>query len=317
MHKSLVTVFGGSGLLGRHAVRLLADSGAGYRLRVAVRHPNQANYLPPMGDVGQIQLFKGDVRDADAVAAAVKGTEAVVNLVGILYRGGGQTFDAIHVEAAGTIAKAAKAAGARALVHVSSIGADEDSESNYARTKAQGEARVREAFPQASILRPSIVFGPEDNFFNTFAWLARMSPVLPLIGGGHSKFQPVFAGDVAAAIRKCIEDPAAAGKTYELGGPGIYSFKELMQIILRETGRKRLLVPVPFFIATLQSYFLQFMPVPLLTPDQVRMLKKDNVVAKATLTFADLGIQPDGLESIVPAYLWRFRSKGQYQTIAP
>lgn len=317
MINSVVTVFGGSGLLGRHAVRLLADNGAGYRIRVAVRRPNLANFLPPMGHVGQIQLFKGDVRDADAVAAAVRGSQGVVNLVGILYQGGGQGFGDVHVEGAENIARAAKAAGAQALVHVSAIGADVDSDSSYWRTKAEGESRVRAVFPGATILRPSLVFGPEDIFFNRFAWLARISPVLPLIGGGRTKFQPVFASDVAAAIRHCLEDPSTAGKTYELGGPGIYSFKELMQIILRETGRKNLLVPVPFFVAAMQSWVLGLLPNPLLTPDQVRMLRKDNVVSANALTLADLGIQPDAVEAIVPAYLWRFRAKGQYQTIAP
>ncbi|HEX4532784.1 MAG TPA: complex I NDUFA9 subunit family protein [Rhizomicrobium sp.] len=315
MTKPLVTVFGGSGFLGRNAVRALAK--AGHRIRVAVRYPNLANYLLPMGAVGQIQIAKTDVRDDAQVAAALRGADAAVNLVGILYNGGGQNFDGVHVEAAERMARAAKAAGAQRFVHVSSTGVDEDSDSNYARTKAQGEARVRAEFPSATILRPSLVFGPEDNFFNRFAGLARISPVLPLIGGGHTKFQPVFVGDVADAILRGVEDSAIAGKIYELGGPGIYTFKQLMQIVLRETGRTRLLVPLPFFAAALQSYVLGLLPNPLLTPDQVRLLKTDSVVSPGALTLADLGIQPDSLEAIVPSYLWRFRAKGQFEEIAP
>ena len=314
MSNPLVTVFGGTGFLGRHTVRALAK--AGYRIRVAVRHPLKGFFLPPMGSVGQIALIKCDVREADQVAAAVKGASAVVNLTGILAPHGEQSFEAVHVEAAEAIAQAAAAAGARTLVHVSAIGADKDAESKYAASKGEGEERVRAAFPGAAILRPSLVFGPEDGFFNRFAALARVLPALPLIGGGHSKFQPVFVGDVAAAIARCAADPALGGKTYELGGPTVYSFKELMEILLRETGRKRLLVPVPFALATLKAIFLQFMPGPLkLTPDQVTLLKSDTVVTGAD-TLASLGIVPTSVEAEVPAYLWRFRAKGQYDEIA-
>ena len=315
MNKPLVTVFGGSGFLGRHAVRALAR--AGHRIRVAVRHPNLANYLLPMGHVGQIQIAKTDVRNDDAVASALRGAHAAVNLVGILYNGGGQTFDGVHVDAAERMARAAKAAGAKRFVHISAAGADPDSDSNYARTKAEGEQRVRGAFPEAMVLRPSLVFGPEDNFFNRFAALARISPALPLIGGGHTRFQPVFVGDVAEVVRKGVQDSITAGKTYELGGPGVYTFKQFMEIVLRETGRKRLLVPLPFPLAALSSYFLGMLPNPLLTPDQVRLLKTDSVVAPGAPGFAELGVQPDALEAIVPTYLWRFRPKGQFQEIAP
>ena len=307
---SLVTVFGGSGFVGRHTVRALAK--AGYRIRVAVRHPNLGNFLPPMGSVGQIQIVKTNVEDADQIAAAVKGADIVVNLVGILYQSGHQRFEAIHAEATGTIATAAKSAGAHSFIQVSSIGADAESESAYARTKAEGEARVREAFPDAVILRPSIVFGPEDNFFNRFASLARMLPFLPLIGGGHTKFQPAYVSDVAAAVVKCAQDFATHGRVYELGGPSVYSFKELMELILRVTGRESLLVPVPFALAMLKATFLQMLPKPLLTRDQVKLLKYDNVVSNGALTFADLGIQPDSVEAILPSYLWRFRAEGQF-----
>ncbi len=310
MSTSLVTVFGGTGFLGRHTVRALAK--AGKRIRVAVRHPLQGFFLPPMGTVGQIALVKCNVREEDQVAAAVAGAEAVVNLTGILSPGGEQTFEALHAEAAGTIARCAAAAGAQTLVHVSAIGADKDAESQYAASKGDGEARVREAFPGAAILRPSLVVGAEDGFFNRFAALARALPVLPLIGGGHSKFQPVFVGDVAAAIARCAADPSLGGKTYELGGPTVYSFKELLEIVLRETGRKRLLVPVPFALATLKAFFLQFLPDPLLTPDQVTLLRSDNVVTGGD-TLATLGIVPTSVEAELPTYLWRFRAKGQYE----
>ena len=309
-----VTVFGGSGFVGRHTVRALAR--AGYRVRVAVRKPNLAMYLLPAGNPGQIQIAKTDVHDADSVKAAIRGADAVVNLVGVLYERGHQSFEELHVHAAGTIAKAAADEGVTSLIQISAIGADEDAEAAYAASKGKGEAAVRAAFPDATILRPSIVFGPEDEFFNRFAWLAQMAPVLPLIGGGHTKFQPVYVGDVAAAIVKCVSDAATRGQTYELGGPDVYTFKELMQAILRMTCRKRLLVPVPFGLAHMKAFFLQFMPKPLLTPDQVTLLKSDNVVSDGAKTLADLGIAPDSVDAIVPSYLWRFRPRGQYEALA-
>ena len=314
--KKLVTVFGASGLVGRHTVRTLAQ--AGWRIRAVCRHPNLANYLLPAGVPGQIQLFKGSVRDDDSVARALEGADAAVNLTGVLYSRGEQSFEALHVAAARRIGRLAREAGIKALVNMSAIGADADADSSYAGSKGRGEKVLREEFPEATILRPSLVFGPEDQFFNKFAWLARISPVLPLIGGGRTKFQPVFVGDVAAAILRCLEDMATGGKTYELGGPTVYSFKELLQLILREIGRKRLLVPVPFFLASIKAFFLQMpsllLPIaPLLTVDQVRLLKTDNVVHKGALTLADLGITPDAVEAVVPSYLWRFRAKGQFQ----
>jgi len=312
MNSSLVTVFGGTGFLGRHTVRALAK--AGHRIRVAVRYPNTGFFLPPYGTVGQIALVRCNVREADDVTAAVRGADAVINLTGLLYQSGEQSFEAVHVDAAEAIAKAAKEAGARTLVHVSAIGADKDAPAAYAATKGEGEARVSAAFPTAAIVRPSLVFGPEDDFFNRFAGLARFLPALPLIGGGKTRFQPVFVGDVAAAIAKLADDPALGGRTYELGGPTIYTFKDLMQIVLRETGRSRMLVPVPFALATLKAAFLQFLPHPLLTPDQVTLLKSDNVVTGSD-TLQTLGIAPTSVEAEVPAYLWRFRAKGQYEEI--
>jgi len=315
----LVTVFGASGFVGRHTVRALAK--AGWRIRAVCRHPNLANYLLPAGVPGQIQLFKGNVRDDDAVTHALEGADAVVNLTGALFSHGEQNFEALHVEAPQRIGRLARQAGIKTLVHLSAIGADVEAVSSYAESKGRGEKALREEFPDAAILRPSIVFGPEDDFFNKFAWLARLSPVLPLIGGGHTKFQPVFVGDVAAAILRCVADSATAGKTYELGGPSVYSFKELLQLILRETGRKRLLVPVPFLLASIKAFFLQIpsliLPIaPLLTVDQVRLLETDIVVHPGALTLVDLDIAPDAVEAVVPSYLWRFRPKGQYQETA-
>ena len=320
MSKPLVTVFGGSGFLGRNAVRALAK--AGYRIRVAVRKPHNANYLPPMGTVGQIQLFKCNVSDADQIAAALKGASMAINLTGLMSQRGAQSFQAIHVDAARAIAEAAHSAGVGTLVHMSAIGADVDSKSKYAETKGEGERAVRDAFPDAAILRPSLVFGAEDKFFNKFANLARFFPALPLIGGGHTKFQPVFVSDVASAILHCIEDTATRGKTYELGGPKTCSFKDLMQIMLREIGRKRLLVPVPFFAARIKAFFLQIpamiLPIdPLLTMDQVTLLKSDNVVSSGALGLSDLDIAPESLEKVLPTYLWRFRAKGQFEGATP
>ncbi len=307
----LVTVFGGSGLIGRHTVRALVR--AGHRVRVAVRVPNHANYLLPAGQVGQIQIVKCNVTNGAQVASALRGAHAAINLVGVLYSRGSQSFQALHADAAATIAEAAREAGVGALVHVSALGANAESESAYFRSKAEGEARIREAFPAATIFRPSIVFGPEDGFFNKFAELARLSPVLPLIGGGHTKFQPVFVGDVARAALKCIGDEFARGKIFELGGPGVYSFKGLMEFLLRTIDRKRFLLPVPYAVASLDAFVLQFLPTPLLTPDQVRMLKTDTVVSPDALKLSDLGIAPDSIEAVVPSYLWRFRPRGQYE----
>ena len=314
MEAKQITVFGGSGFLGRHTVRALAK--AGWRIKVACRHPNRAFFLRPLGQVGQIGFVKCDISEPEQVEAALRGSHAAINLPGILFARG-QSFDDVHVTGAGHVAEAAVRLGIKKLIHISAIGADSESTSRYAQTKAEGENRVRAALPAAVILRPSIVFGPEDQFFNKFATLARISPALPLIGGGHTRFQPVFVGDVAAAIAAALENPDAPGRTYELGGPTIYSFKELMQIVLRETGRRRFLIPLPFWLASLKAFFLQLAPTPLLTPDQVKLLRHDNVVSPTALTLADLGITPTTVEAEVPAYLWRFRAKGEYAELAP
>lgn len=311
----LATVFGGSGFLGRHAVRALAQSG--FRIRVAVRRPDLAFDLQPLGRVGQIHPVQANLRFADSVMRAAEGSDVVINLVGIMNPSGAQTFDAVQTEGAATVARAATENGAR-LIHISAIGADEQSPSAYARTKAAGEqAALAE---KAVVFRPSVVFGPEDDFFNRFASLARGLPALPLIGGGHTQFQPVFVGDVAAAILKAAEGKAAATTVYELGGPEVKSFRELMELLLREIGRKRLLVPIPFGFAKLQAFFLEMLPGKLLTRDQVELLKSDNVVSveaeRDGRTLKGLGIQPTSMAAVLESYLWRFRKAGQFTRIA-
>ena len=315
---TLITVYGGSGFLGRHVIRALAKRH--YRIRVAVRRPELAGFLQPLGRVGQIHAVQANLRHAPSVDAAARDAHVLVNLVGILAEGGRQRFDRVHAYGAEQIALAANAHGAR-LVHVSALGADENSPAAYARSKAAAEKLILSAQPQSVIMRPSILFGPEDDFFNRFATLARMSPVLPLIGGGETKFQPVFVGDVATAIADAVDNKLRGGTIYELGGPEVKTFKELMQFVLATIERKRLLVPLPFFAAKLQAAILQFMPPPLtLTADQVAMLRVDNVVSDKAKsegrTLPGIGIEPDSIEAIVPSYLWRFRRTGQFRSRA-
>ena len=309
MAPPVITIFGGSGFVGRHVVRRLAKQG--WLVRVAVRDPERAKFLRPLGDVGQVTPLAVPLQNAEAVKAAVAGADAVINLVGLLYERGAQNFRAVHVNGAQAIAQAAAAAGVKALVHVSAIGVDTEAEADYARSKAYGERLVREALPEAVICRPSLVIGPEDDFFNRFALYARLFRWLPLIGGGHTRFQPVYVGDLAAAIVRAIDDPAARGRTYELGGPRIYSFKQLMQLLLAETGRRALLIPVPYWLAEIQGAFLEMLPVPPLTRDQVRLLLRDNVVAEDALTLADLGVTPTAIEVVLPTYLERHRPGGR------
>ncbi len=308
MTVGVVTVFGGTGFVGRYVVQALARTGA--EVRVAARRPDDALRLTPVGDVGQVIPFAANIRDDASVADAVKGADAVVNLAGLLFESGRQTFEAIHVEGAARIASAAANAGAGRLVHLSALGADATSQAAYGRSKARGEAAVRTAFPDAAIMRPSLVFGPEDEFFNKFAGLTRLTPVLPLIGGGRTLFQPVYVGDVAQAIAAALGDPSTQAETYELGGPSIYSFQQLLAMMLDEIRRPRLLVPVPFWAAAAEAWFLEFMPAPLLTRDQVRMLKTDNVVSADAHGLADLGIAPTAIEIILPTYLARHRRGG-------
>jgi len=312
---TLVAVFGGSGFLGRNVVRVLCKRG--YRIRVAVRRPELAGYLQPLGRVGQIHAVQANLRYPASVEAAMRDSHVAINLVAILSQSGAQTFDAVQVKGAETVAKAAAAAGAR-MVHVSAIGADENSTSHYAQAKAAGESAVQAALPSATILRPSLMFGPEDEFTNRFASLARLSPMLPLIGGGTTRVQPAYVSDVATAVADAVDGKVKPGATYELGGPEVLTMREIMEMILSITDRKRLLPTLPFGLAKLQALVLQFAPSPFtLTPDQVELLRHDNIVSDAAkaagLTMEGLGITPDSMEAIAPQYLWRFRPSGQFQ----
>lgn len=312
--QTLVTVFGGSGFLGRHVVRALARRD--YRIRVAVRRPDLAGHLQPLGRVGQIHAVQANLRYPESVKAAVRDTDVVINLVGILAQSGAQRFDAVQADGAAAVAQAAKDVGAR-LIHVSAIGADAESASAYARTKAAGEKAARDAVPGAIIVRPSIMFGAEDAFTNRFAALAQMSPVLPLVGSS-TRLQPAFVGDVARAIADAVDGRARAGATYEFGGPEVMTLHEIIAFILKTIERERLLLPLPFPLAKLNALVLQFAPGAFkLTPDQVELLRVDNVVSDAAktagLTLEGLGIAPDSLEATAPSWLWRFRKTGQFR----
>ena len=310
----LVTVFGGSGFIGRHTVRALAKRG--YRVRVAVRRPDLANFIQPLGNVGQIQPVQANVRVRWSVDRAVEGADHVINLIGILHESGRQTFSAVQDFGARAVAEAARSAGAR-MTQISAIGADLDSASAYARSKAAGEAAVLETLPGATIFRPSIVFGPEDEFFNRFANMARFSPALPLIGGGHTRFQPVYVGDVADAVMAALTRDDVAGRTYELGGPKVYTFRALLEYILQVTGRRRALLTVGWGVAMFKGRMGELLPTPPITRDQVRLLRHDNVVAEGAAGLAELGLAPRAVEAIVPGYLARYRRPGLRRGTAP
>ena len=302
-----VTVFGASGFIGRYVVRALVPTRA--EIRAAVRQPERAQFLKPMGELGQIVPVRANVLDDASVAAAVAGADVVINLVGVLYQSGRQGFHELHTEAAARVARAAASAGASRVIQMSALGASLASPSLYGWTKAAGEKAVAEAFPAATIVRPSVVFGPEDGFFNALAAIARLSPVLPLFGGGHTRFQPVYACDVAEAMARMIARDATAGQTYELGGPGIYSFRAIWDLICAQIDRKRLLVPVPFWAATIEAAFLELLPSPPLTRDQIRQLRTDNIVSEGALGLGALGIEPTACEVILPTYLDRYRRR--------
>jgi uncharacterized protein YbjT (DUF2867 family) len=328
MTSSVVTVFGGSGFLGRHIVSRLAKQGA--TIRVAIRDPESANFMKPMGNAGQVIPIQVNINNDAQVALVCKGASIVINLVGLLSEWGKNTFSNIHVAGAKRVALAAKDAGATQFIQLSAVGASLMSSSRYARTKAEGEVAVKKAFPGASIIRPSVVFGPEDKFFNLFAGMSQFSPLLPvfgcpafpkltlfgqngpikldLYGQGGPKLQPVYVGDVADAIIKILKTPESAGSVYELGGPIIYSFKELMELVLKHTGRKKLLLPVPFWMAMMMAWFLQLLPKPLLTCDQVTLLKTDNVINQKIKNFKNLEIQPIAADAVLPVYLSRFHT---------
>ena len=309
----LVTVFGGSGFLGRHVVRALARRG--YRIRVAVRNPNLAGHLQPLGNVGQIQAVQANLRVRWSVDRAVQGADHVINLVGILFESGRQSFDAVQDFGARAVAEAARAQGAK-LTHVSAIGADENSPAAYARTKARGEHAVKETMKDAVIFRPSIIFGPEDGFYNRFAAMSRLTPALPLVGGGETKLQPVYVADVAPPRARAAAAAVEGGRTYELGGPEVKTFKACLEEMLSVIDRKRLLVPLPWSIAGIMGSVLGLLPSPQLTRDQVEMLKTDNVVSAFAdtegRTFAGLGSAPQAADAILPTYLWQYRPAGQF-----
>nr|CAD6427148.1 complex I NDUFA9 subunit family protein [Rhizobium sp. Q54] len=311
----LVTVFGGSGFVGRHVVRSLVKRG--YRIRVAVRRPDLAGFLLPYGYVGQIALVQANLRYRQSVDRAVEGASFVVNCVGILFESGRNSFDAVQDFGGRAVAEAARAAGAK-LVHVSTIGADKESDSSYARSKGRAEAAILSIVPDAVILRPSIVFGPEDSFFNKFAAMAKMFPALPLIGGGKTKFQPVYVGDVAQAVALGVDGVLAGGRVYELGGPEVLSFRECMEIVLRTTARKRPLISLPFGIASMIGSIASLIPFikPPITSDQVTLLKRDNIVSEEAIregrTLEGMGIRPTLLTSVVSSYLVQYRPQGQF-----
>jgi NADH dehydrogenase len=301
--RKVATVFGGAGFIGRYVVQRLAARD--YIVRIAGRDPQAARFLSTQGRVGQIVPLRASVTDEAAVARAVEGAEAVINLVGILHG----DFETIQAKGPGIVARAAAAAGAARFVQVSAIGADAASDSRYARSKAEGEAAVRAAFPAATILRPSVVFGPEDNFFNRFAGMARLLPFMPVVSGA-SRFQPVFVGDVADAVMAAVERDDAAGRLYELGGPRVMTMRDVLRFILETTRRSKRLVDMPMGLMGLQASILEKLPNPALTTDQLKLLGRDNVVAEGVPGLADLGIAPTSVEAVVPGYLRRFRPGG-------
>lgn len=310
MKQHRVAILGGAGFIGRYVVKRLAERGD--VLTVGGRHAAEAKFLRLKGEVGQVGLVNLTIDDERRLPAFVAGNDAVVNLVGILHEKGHQRFDRLHHIGPARLARLAREAGVERFVHVSAIGADPRSSSAYARTKAAGEEAVRDAFPTATILRPSVVFGPEDQFFNRLATLALVAPAIPLIGGGETRLQPVYVGDVADAVVRVIDDPATTGRTYEVGGPRVYTLRALTELLLAEIGRKRLLFDLPFALASLQARVLSLLPNPPLTPDQVEMLKSDNIVSPGALGLEALGIAPTALEAILPTYLDRFRRGGWY-----
>ncbi len=305
MEQKIVTIVGGTGFVGRYVVKRLAK--AGWRIRIIARNPDAARHLRTAGEVGQVVLARGNLADPQSLAGKIEDSYAVVNLVGVLFESGKQKFTALHAQGAETLAQMAYASGVKRFIQISALGVDKAGGSEYARTKLVGEKAVRAAFPAATILRPSVIFGPEDNFFNQFAAMSIAAPALPLIGGGLTRFQAVYVGDVAKAIEACLTRADTPGQTYELGGPHVYTFKEILQFILKTVGREKPLVTVPFPVASMMGSVAQLLPRPLLTRDQVALLRHDNIVGPNTKTFAQLGIKPAAVEVIVPEYLARFR----------
>jgi NADH dehydrogenase len=312
-HPKLVTIFGGSGFVGTQVVQILAR--AGYRIRVAVRRPDLAGHLKPLGDVGQVVPVQANLRDRDSVAAALRGASIVINLAAVGIEKGKQRFDAVNVRGARHVAEAATVAGVKTLIHMSVLGADDESPSRFARSRAAGEAGVLSAFPGAIIFRPSVIFGVGDDFFNLFGGLARSLPVMPLFGG-KTRFQPVYVGDVAEAVAAAASGAGKPGRTYELGGPEIFTQREIVERVLRYTNRARPILPLPLGIGTLLALPMSLMPKPLLTPDRVTLLGTDNVVSEAASkekrNLQNFGIAPRPLDAVLPGYLWPYSPNGQF-----
>ena len=309
-NQKIIAIFGGGGFLGKHLMRQLTK--LDYRVKVATRNPYLKGYLKPLGNPGQIELFKTNIFDSNDVKKVLKDCDSVINLVGILYETRKQKFNQIHAKFPYMLANLSNEFGIRNLVHVSALGVKEKSVSKYMQSKLEGEKNIQEIFKSSVILRPSVCFGPEDKFFNTFASIAQFSPFLPLIGGGKTKFEPIYVGDVGKAIVKALELNNLEPKIYELGGPESYSFKELMEILLKEIKKKRFLLPIPFGVAKFQSYFLQMLPKPILTPDQIELLKQNNIISGEFPLLKDLGISGTPIQSILPKYIYRFREGGQF-----
>jgi len=309
-NQKIIAIFGAGGFLGKHLMRQLTK--LDYRVKVATRNPYLKGYLKPLGNPGQIELFKTNIFNPEDIKQVLKNCDLAINLVGILYETKKQKFSQVHEKFPYLLSNLCNEIGVKNLVHVSALGVREGHISKYMQSKLEGEKNIQKVFKPSVILRPSLVFGPEDKFFNVFASIAQFSPALPLIGGGKVKFSPIYVGDVAKAIVKTLKLENSKPKIYELGGPKNYSFKELMEILLEEIKKKRFLIPIPFSVAKLQSYFLQMMPNPLLTSDQVDMLKYNNIVSGEYPTLEDLGIRGKTIQSILPKYIYRFRTGGQF-----
>ena len=309
-NQKIIAIFGAGGFIGKHLMRELTK--LDYRIKVATRSPYLKGYLKTQGNPGQIELFETNIFDLDSIKEVLNNCNFVINLVGILYETRKQKFDAVHSYFPDLLSKACSELGIEKLIHVSALGIKEKHPSKYMQSKLEGENKIRENFNGSKILRPSVIFGQEDKFFNTFAQIAQFSPMLPLIGGGKTKFAPIYVGDVAKAIVRALEINNSESEIYELGGPKEYSFKELMKILLTEIKKKRFLVSIPWGLARFQSYFLQMLPNPLLTPDQVELLKHSNVVTGNHPTLKDLGITGTEIQNILPKYIYRFRSGGQF-----
>ena len=309
-NQKVIAIFGAGGFLGKHLMRQLTK--LGYRVKVATRNPYLKGYLKPLGNPGQIELFKTNIFNPEDIKQVLKNCDLAINLVGILHETRKQKFNQVHAKFPYLLSNLCNEIGVKNLVHISALGVREDHISKYMQSKLEGEKNIQKVFKPSVILRPSLVFGPEDKFFNVFASIAQFSPALPLIGGGKTKFSPIYVGDVAKAIVKTLKLENSKPKIYELGGPKNYSFKELMEILLEEIKKKRFLIPIPFSVAKLQSYFLQMMPNPLLTSDQVDMLKYNNIVSGEYPTLEDLGIRGKTIQSILPKYIYRFRTGGQF-----